>query len=37
MYQFSRSIYRELASAVVTERGEEICIARQRFLRACET
>jgi hypothetical protein len=37
MYQFSRSIYRELAAAVVTERGEEICIARQRFLRACET
>ncbi len=37
MYQFSRSIYRELAGDVVTERGEDISITRQRFLRACET
>jgi hypothetical protein len=37
MYQFSRSIYRELACAVIPERGEELCMTRQRFLRACET
>ncbi len=36
MYQFSRSIYRELACEVVPERGEDISITRQRFLRACE-
>ena len=36
MYQFSRSIYRELHGAVVAERGEDIAVARQRFLRACE-
>ena len=36
MYQFSRSMYHELASAGVAERGEELCAARQRFLRACE-
>ena len=37
MYQFSRSMYRELAPVVMRERGEEICITRQRFLRACES
>src|SRR3954447_22379047 len=37
MYQFSRSIYRELAVEVMPDRGEDICITRQRFLRACET
>ena len=37
MYQFSRSIYRELALEVVAEKGEDVCITRQRFLRACET
>ena len=36
MYQFSRSIYRELQGQVVPERGEDIAVARQRFLRACE-
>ena len=36
MYQFSRSIYRELGSVVAPDRGEDICVARQRFLRACE-
>jgi hypothetical protein len=37
MYQFSRSMYRELALEVMPERGEEICITRERFLRACES
>jgi hypothetical protein len=36
MYQFSRSIYRELAADVLPYRGEDVCISRQRFLRACE-
>jgi hypothetical protein len=36
MYQFSRSMYRELAPAVATERSEDIALTRQRFLRACE-
>jgi hypothetical protein len=37
MYQFSRSIYRELAGHVVPDLGEDRAAARQRFLRACET
>jgi hypothetical protein len=37
MYQFSRSIYRELATDVVPDLGEDTASARQRFLRACET
>ena len=37
MYQFSRSMYRELAPEVVAEKGEALAIARQRFLRACES
>jgi hypothetical protein len=36
MYQFSRSIYRELAPDVIPCRGEDIGMTRQRFLRACE-
>ena len=36
MYQFSRSIYRELQGVVVPERGEDVALARQRFLRSCE-
>jgi hypothetical protein len=36
MYQFSRSIYRELGPEVVPARSEDICLTRQRFLRACE-
>jgi len=36
MYQFSRSIYRELGSLVVPDRGEDLATARSRFLRACE-
>ena len=36
MYQFSRSMYRELASDVVPCRGEAVGLTRQRFLRACE-
>ena len=36
MYQFSRSMYRELASEVVPCRGESVAVTRQRFLRACE-
>ena len=36
MYQFSRSLYRELGSNVAASRGEEVCVARERFLRACE-
>jgi hypothetical protein len=37
MYQFSRSMYRELADDVVPCRGEGVALTRQRFLRACET
>ena len=33
MYQFSRSLYRELAQDVVSGRGEDICVTRMRFLR----
>jgi hypothetical protein len=36
MYQFSRSMYRELADDVVPCRGEGVTLTRQRFLRACE-
>jgi hypothetical protein len=36
MYQFSRSLYRELAVDVVPGRGEDVLVTRQRFLRACE-
>jgi hypothetical protein len=36
MYQFSRSLYRELGSDVVPGKGEQVCATRQRFLRACE-
>jgi hypothetical protein len=37
MYQFSRSLYRELAQDVLSGRGEDVAMTRQRFLRACET
>jgi hypothetical protein len=37
MYQFSRSLYRELAQDVIPGRGEDIALTRQRFLRACES
>jgi hypothetical protein len=37
MYQFSRSIYRELAGDVVPDVGGDRTSAQQRFLRACET
>ena len=36
MYQFSRSLYRELGQAVMTTKGEDVCQTRQRFLRSCE-
>ena len=36
MYQFSRSLYRELAPDVVGYRNEDVTERRQRFLRACE-
>jgi hypothetical protein len=36
MYQFSRSLYRDLAADVVPGRGEHVAVTRQRFLRACE-
>jgi hypothetical protein len=36
MYQFSRSLYREMAHDVVPGRGEDVVDTRQRFLRACE-
>jgi hypothetical protein len=36
MYQFSRSIFRELADDVVAEGTADVCRERQRFLRACE-
>lgn len=35
MYQFSRSIYRELAPRIVEEEGS--CARRQRLLDACES
>ncbi|MEA2330488.1 MAG: hypothetical protein QOH58_626 [Thermoleophilaceae bacterium] len=37
MYQFSRSLYRELAQDVVSGKGEDIAVTRMRFLRACES
>jgi hypothetical protein len=37
MYQFSRSIYRELGPQVVAERCKDVAALRQEFLRACET
>jgi hypothetical protein len=37
MYQFSRSLYRELAQDVVPGRAEDVAVTRQRFLRACES
>ena len=36
MYQFSRSIYRELAGAVVEDNPAAPCANRQAFLTACE-
>jgi hypothetical protein len=36
MYQFSRSLYRELGPEISPSKGEEIGISRQRFLRSCE-
>jgi hypothetical protein len=36
MYQFSRSLYRELGPEVTASRGEDACVSRQRFLRSCE-
>ena len=36
MYQFSRSLYRQLAADVVPGRGEDTAVTRQRFLRTCE-
>jgi hypothetical protein len=36
MYQFSRSLYRELAQDVVAGRGDDVQAKRMRFLRACE-
>jgi hypothetical protein len=37
MYQFSRSLYRELAPAVLPLKGESVAATRQRFLRTCES
>jgi hypothetical protein len=37
MYQFSRSLYRELAQDVVSGRGADISATRMQFLRACES
>ena len=37
MYQFSRSLYRELAQDVVSGRGEDTTASRMEFLRACES
>jgi hypothetical protein len=37
MYQFSRSIYRELGPEVGEERCKDVAALRQQFLRACET
>jgi hypothetical protein len=36
MYQYSRSLYRELAADVIPGRGEHVAVTRQRFLRTCE-
>jgi hypothetical protein len=36
MYQFSRTIYRELAPDVLPSRGENAGAGRQRLLRSCE-
>ena len=36
MYQFSRSLYRQLAEGVVPSRREDVAITRQHFLRSCE-
>jgi hypothetical protein len=36
MYQFSRSMYRELAGDVMPDRCGDVSGERQRFLRACE-
>lgn len=37
MYQFSRSIYRELAPEVIGQGRDGACLARQRLLEACES
>ena len=37
MYQFSRAIYRELASEVQPGRAGSVCDGRQRLLRECES
>ncbi len=37
MYQFSRSLYRQLAPAVVPCRGEDVSLTRQHFLKTCES
>jgi hypothetical protein len=37
VYQFSRSIYRELASEVGADCGHSASVNRQRFLQACES
>ena len=37
MYQFSRSIYRELGPEVAAVRCKDVAALRQQFLRACET
>jgi hypothetical protein len=36
MYQFSRSIYRELAHEIMPAPSGDICANRERLLRACE-
>jgi hypothetical protein len=36
MYEYSRSLYRELAADVIPGRGEHVADTRQQFLRACE-
>jgi hypothetical protein len=36
LYQFSRSMYRELAPEIVADHGRDPCLVRQHFLRACE-
>jgi hypothetical protein len=36
MYQFSRSLYRELGPDVYPCKGEDVCDSRERLLRACE-
>jgi hypothetical protein len=37
MYQFSRSLYRELAQDVVAGSSEDVTATRMGFLRACES